>query len=325
MSPPGPGRANAPARASRGSGKHRAGSDVAGGDVAGGAAKKISASALRGWPLPPVDDSGSKEDRGRVLVFGGSRQLPGAVLLAGTASLRAGAGKLQVATAADVAVPLGLALPEARVIGLRTDAKGAVAQLGRQVATLAGRADAVLAGPGMESGVATRRLVRSLVAATKGTLVLDAGALDPSAARAFKRRPAGGGMVMTPHHGEMAALLDSDKEAIDDAPAETARAFACEWGIVLVLKGRTTWVAAPDGRLWVNTAGSVGLGTSGSGDVLAGIIAGLAARGAAPAQAAVWGVYLHAQAGARLSRRVGKIGFLAREIAAELPALMASK
>ena len=101
-----------------------------------------------------------------------------------------------------------------------------------------------------------------------------------------------------------------------------ARDHARDWGVVLVLKGPTTTIAAPDGRLWVNTAGSAGLGTSGSGDVLAGLIAGLVARGAAPEQAAAWGVHLHARAGARLSRRVGLVGFLAREIGDEIPALM---
>jgi len=286
------------------------------------AAKKITAALLRGWPLPDPDDSDSKEDRGRVLVVGGSRQLPGAVRLAGTAALRAGAGKLQVATASELAPALGLALPEARVVGLRSDARGGITRLDRQVVELAGRADAVLVGPGMESGAATRRLARRLVDAAAATLVLDAGALDMAAVRASGQRRGDAGMVLTPHLGEMAALLDADEDAIAAAPAATAHAFAGEWGVVLVLKGSTTWIAAPDGRLWVNTGGSVGLGTSGSGDVLAGVIAGLAARGAAPEQAATWGVYLHAQAGARLSRRIGKLGFLAREIAGEIPALL---
>jgi ADP-dependent NAD(P)H-hydrate dehydratase len=284
------------------------------------AATKITAAALRGWPLPDLDDSGGKEDRGRVLVLGGSRELGGAVRLAGTAALRAGAGKLQVATVTELAPMLGLLLPEARVVGLRTDARGGLADAGAQALELAARADAVLVGPGMEAGAATRRVARKLLDASDSTVVLDAGALDMSLVRAAGKRP--GGAVLTPHVGEMAALVDLDEDAIAAAPAATARAFAREWGVVLALKGRTTWIAAPDGRLWVNTGGSVGLGTSGSGDVLAGLIAGLAARGAAPAQAAVWGVYLHAQAGARLARRLGRLGFLAREIAGEVPALL---
>jgi NAD(P)H-hydrate repair Nnr-like enzyme with NAD(P)H-hydrate dehydratase domain len=88
------------------------------------------------------------------------------------------------------------------------------------------------------------------------------------------------------------------------------------------LKGRETFVVSPDGSAFVNRAGSVGLATSGSGDVLAGVIAGLIARGAEAASAAAWGVHLHALAGERLSRRVGLLGFLARELPAEIPPLM---
>lgn len=291
------------------------------------APKKITPAALRAWPLPDPSGSESKEDRGRVLVVGGSRQLAGAVLLAGIAALRAGAGKLQVATAQEVAVPIAIALPEAKVMGLRADGQGAINHVARDVLDAAQRADAVLVGPGMDPTAAARRIASALIeaastSATPATLVLDAGALHLSAVRAFARRAGRGGMVLTPHLGEMAALLEVDRETIAAAPAETALAFARQWGVVLALKGATTYIATPDGGLWINTAGSVGLGTSGSGDVLAGLVAGLAARGAPPDQAAVWGVALHARAGARLSRQWGPVGFLAREISAEVPGLM---
>jgi len=103
----------------------------------------------------------------------------------------------------------------------------------------------------------------------------------------------------------------------------SARAAASSSGAVIVLKGRETFIVAPDGRAFVNRAGNVGLATSGSGDVLAGLIAGLAARGAAPFEAAVWGVHLHALAGDRLAARVGPLGYLARELPAEVPRLLA--
>ncbi len=93
---------------------------------------------------------------------------------------------------------------------------------------------------------------------------------------------------------------------------------------MVALKGQDTWVATPDGSVWRHEDGPIGLATSGSGDVLAGLITGLLARGASPLQAAAWGVWLHAQAGRRLSQRIGPLGFLARELAAEAPALMAA-
>jgi NAD(P)H-hydrate repair Nnr-like enzyme with NAD(P)H-hydrate dehydratase domain len=88
------------------------------------------------------------------------------------------------------------------------------------------------------------------------------------------------------------------------------------------MKGSTTFIAAPEGEVWRHDGGNAGLGTSGSGDTLAGIIVGLAARGAPLEQAGAWGVALHARAGVRLAERFGPLGYLAREIAAEIPALM---
>ncbi|MCD9032567.1 NAD(P)H-hydrate dehydratase [Luteimonas sp. Y-2-2-4F] len=284
---------------------------------------RITAALLRGWPLPDPSEGDSKEDRGRVLAIGGSVQVPGAVLLAGLAALRAGAGKLQVGTAAAAALPLAVAMPEAKVLGLPATRAGAIRELGREAAEAARSAGAVLVGPGMDRSAGTRRVAEAALAAARCPVVLDAGALDPAAVRTLRRRArAGGATILTPHAGEMAAMLGADEAEIAADPAGIARTHAQAWGVVLVLKGPTTHIAAPDGRAWVNTAGCAGLGTSGSGDVLAGVIAGLAARGAGAEQAACWGVYLHARAGARLSRRLGLVGFLAREIGDEIPALM---
>lgn len=287
-----------------------------------GRVRTMDAALLKRWPLPDPRACGSKEERGRILVIGGSVQVPGAALLAGIAALRAGAGKLQVATAAPAALPLAIALPEAKVMGLPADRNGAIRQLGRTGAHAAAHARAVLVGPGMDPGVDTRRVVTAALTAAQCTVVLDAGALDIRAIRHVRARRGDAALVLTPHAGEMAALLDTDEAAVRADPAGIARECAQTWQVVVALKGAVTHVAAPDGRMWVNAAGSVGLGTSGSGDVLAGLIAGLAARGASPEQAAVWGVHLHAKAGVRLSRRMGLVGFLAREISAEVPGLM---
>jgi NAD(P)H-hydrate repair Nnr-like enzyme with NAD(P)H-hydrate dehydratase domain len=129
-------------------------------------------------------------------------------------------------------------------------------------------------------------------------------------------------VVLTPHAGEMAHLTGALKEDLQEAPQSCACRHAAAWHAVLALKGATTCVAAPDGRCWTHRSQAPGLGTSGSGDVLAGLIAGLAARGCPPEQAAVWGVALHARAGAALAARQGTLGFLARELPAEVPALM---
>lgn len=282
---------------------------------AGAAPQRLTARLLRGMPLPEPD--GGKEQRGRVLAVGGSGSVPGALLLAGVAALRAGAGKLQLATVQAVAPGLALAVPEALVLGLPADAQGEIARGSPPLDHALECTDAVLVGSGMRHVPATAALVQRIIRHARCTLVIDAGALMP----ALRARP-GAPFVLTPHAGEMAALSGMDKARVQREPQDLALAFARRTRSVLVLKGATTFVAAPDGRLWVHPGGCHGLGTSGSGDVLAGLITGLAARGADAVQAALWGVFVHAQAGRALERSVGSLGFLAREIADGVPGIL---
>ena len=136
-------------------------------------------------------------------------------------------------------------------------------------------------------------------------------------------RHLGGRAVLTPHAGEMASLLGQDKTHVERDPAGAARRAAADLGAVVALKGASTHIADPAGTLLRYDGGRVGLATSGSGDTLAGLVAGLAARGAAPLDAAAWGVFLHGEAGNALARRVGPIGYLARELLDEVPPIMA--
>ena len=290
-------------------------------------AKILSPALLRGWALPEPEPTAAgqagKEARGRVLVVGGGCRCPGSVLLAGTAALRAGAGKLQMAAAQEASLPLAVHLPEARVMGLRCDSRGEIAMSSNDVDACAKEADAIVMGPGMEVAPATRQLADHLMHVSRAVFVLDAGGLDAALVGRLGRARGPRGVIMTPHHGEMAHMLDMEVEEVAARPLELAREFAERSGAVLVLKDADTYVASPDGQVWINKGGSVGLGTSGSGDVLAGLIGGLCARGADPVQAAAWGVFLHARAGALLEKRFGPLGFLAREIAAEVPSAMA--
>jgi len=280
----------------------------------------IDARLLRDWPLPVPGSAADKEDRGSTLVVAGSSETPGAALLAAQAALRAGAGKLAVATGASVARGLALALAEARVIALpESDLGGPAADGLARIETQLGKVDAVLIGPGLQDATATRAFARRLLKrTTRAAAVLDALAMDVILdVRRFERPP-----LVTPHAGEMARLTGFAREEILADPERHAREAALRWNAVVALKGATTMVATPDGDCWQHTSHQPGLGTSGSGDVLAGIIVGLAARGAPLAQAAAWAVALHAQAGATLAARRGPVGYLASELAAEVPALM---
>ena len=286
---------------------------------------------LRTWPLPMPDNEGDKEERGRLLVIGGSRQMPGAVILAATAAMRAGAGKLAIATGDSVAQLVALAIPESRVIGLRETGEGGIAAAAAAaLESMEGRLDAVLIGPGMQDEPAICEFVHALLPMLDGVDVV----LDAAAMGVVREHEAAGGngagflgrykarVLLTPHAGEMAHLSGASKEEVAQDPQGMATRMAERWQATVALKGPVTYIATPDGQLWKHEGGNVGLAASGSGDTLAGIIVGLAARGAPLEQAGAWGVALHARAGDRLAERTGPLGFLTRDLAAEVPMLM---
>ena len=290
---------------------------------------EITAPLLAGWPLPRSESDGpsgrGKQSRGSVLVAGGSTEVPGAIILGGIAALRAGAGKLQIATCSTASLAVAVTVPEARVLGLPQSGTGDIDPSGadRLLDAVHGVA-ATLLGPGMLDIPTVQELLRRVLPRVQGTaLVLDAGALSAVSSDRTAVRHLGGEVVLTPHLVEMALLLGIEEEEVARDPLGVARHTAREVRAVVVLKGAQTYVATPDDQAYCYTEGAIGLATSGSGDTLGGVIAGLLARGAPAAQAAVWGVYLHGRAGHVLTERMGRLGFLAREVLAEIPPLMA--
>ena len=278
----------------------------------------LTPSVLRDWPLPEV--VGTKESRGRALVVGGSVQNPGAIMLAGEAALRAGAGKLQLVAPEPVAVPVAVAMPEAMVQGGPvTHDGGLAAAASERVAELCPEAEATLLGPGLLAPGDAAALVAACVPYVESVLVLDALALawvtpDPTRLRAFAGR-----CVISPNVAELATILGEDPDAVAADQARATLRLARSTGVVVTSGGTTTWVATPEGDLWRGEGGGPGLGVSGSGDVKAGIILGLCARGAEPAQAAAWGSYLHGAIGGRLASEYGPYGFLSRELPGQIP------
>lgn len=287
----------------------------------------VTPTLLRRWPLPATGTS--KRERGSVLVIGGARKTPGAVLLAGTAALRAGAGRLTLAVAESTAVPLAVALPEAGVIGLPETPSGSVRS--SSVDALKSEleaADTVLIGPGLDDLEETARLLRNLLgherAVESQTLVIDAYALGILRRLSVEIRPWARRLILTPNPTELGFLLGRDPADVRSDTAEVSDRYQA----VVSCQGIIAEPKTADPReggstaCWEITTGSGGLGTSGSGDVLAGTIAGLRARGTSDVQAACWGSHLHAAAGDRLASRKGSPGYLARELSDELPALM---
>lgn len=280
---------------------------------------EITDDLLKRWPLPSLAEYSDKDARGRVLVAAAGAEVAGATLLTAVAALRAGAGKLQVAAPSGFSASLALALPEARVVPAAESAKGELSVEAAAILTdMHQRSDATVIGPGMLDEAAAGELALRLAEAGGRAMVIDAAALPGLAASPERARANGGRLVLTPHAGEMARLSGLSKEDILADPMAAARTAATRLHAVVVLKGAETLIVTPDGQSWRYASGSVGLGTSGSGDVLAGVICGLLARGAAPAQAAAWGVFIHGESGRRLAARIGRVGFLARELLDEV-------
>jgi ADP-dependent NAD(P)H-hydrate dehydratase len=281
----------------------------------------VTPATLRAWPLP--EPGGGKGSRGRLTVLGGTTTTPGALLLAGEAALRAGAGKLGLATARPVAHAVAVVSPEAMVIGLPTGRDGCIAVgAADEVLAFADGADAVLVGSGFIDTAASVRLLRAVLPRSGGPVVVDA-----LASAYLTEHPDGlhhleGRVVLNVNPTELSRTARHDEAQVEADPYDAARTVAERSQVVVLCGGREKLVVTPEGDSWLVPGGGPGLGVSGSGDVQAGVVAGLLARGAEPAQAAVWGAHLHARAGERLAASVGTVGYLARELPPEIPPIL---
>lgn len=278
---------------------------------------------LRANPLPQPDEQADKNARGRVVVVGGCLTVPGGVRLTAEAALRAGAGKVQVATIEAAAITLGAFLPEIAVLPLKANGEGEIDASQARLDPFIAKADAVVVGPAMGCADQGARLTRSVLAQAGGIgVVVDAAALMALGQnlQALRRRttPA----VLTPHIGEIAAMLERDATLIEQNREAAVRECAARYGAIVVLKGAVSLVASPDGQVFGYSGGNVGLATGGSGDVMAGIAGALIARGTQPMTAALWSVWLHGEAGRRCAESIGPLGFLASELLAFIPQVM---
>jgi NAD(P)H-hydrate epimerase len=277
----------------------------------------IEPATLRSIPLRRYSDDDSKSERGKLLLVAGSARLFGAAILGARAALRCGCGTVRVALPQSVAAAVGTVVPEAMVLPLPETSQGTLA-----LAALDGlRAqfepcDAAVIGPGMDEDEETTELIRQLAIELPLPCVLDASAIAALAKQACGADKAA--RVWTPHSGELTTLTDTEVDTVEDRE-EFATTWSRDNKAVLVWKGRETLIAAPSGEIWKNTAGSKGLGTAGSGDVLAGALGSLLAQGMAAAHAATWAVHLHALAGEAASEGLGDDGLMASDVVNRLP------
>lgn len=284
----------------------------------------LNSAWLKANPLPDPHDNVDKNSRGRVLVIGGSRRVPGGMLLTAEAAFRAGAGKVTIATIASAALPIGIAFPACAVVALpETDAGEISPESSTLLLNEMGNHDAIVFGPAMIDEAVVHRLLASLLPDLPKDifLLLDAFALRAAADHVDAIRERGAHVVLTPHEGELAAMLGCEREIVAADPLSALAEASSTFGCAVMVKGAISHLRAGETCL-AYAGGGFGLAVSGSGDVLAGLIAGLGARGLAPLDAAAWGIWLHGEAGRRLSETSGPIGYLARELAPLVPGLM---
>ena len=299
--------------------------------------------------LPPRPDDSNKGSFGKVLVIAGSVNYIGAAALATLGAMRAGVGLATLATPGDLLPMLGAKLTECTFLPLPSDMGVIGSHAAEKVRTEMQGYDALLVGCGIGKEKETATFLRSLLAQADlpsrasarsigfasrmsetteqaaaneqklPPLVLDGDALNIISSWEEWDKALPAGSVLTPHPSEMARLTGATVDEVQADRVGVARDAAARWKCIVVLKGASTVVAGPDGRLSISPFSNPALATAGTGDVLAGAIAGIIAQGASPVEAAIAGVYLHGLAGEFLAEKYGPAGGLA----GDLPELLA--
>lgn len=274
--------------------------------------------------LPERAEEGHKNTFGHALVIAGSQGMMGAAYLASKAVLRSGAGMVTACVPQSLADIFDLALPEAITQGVTETAKGALSASGwSEIKPVISGKKAVVFGPGLGTEGEVKHLLQEILQLDV-PVVLDADGLNALAKDKSVLKMAQAPLVLTPHPGEMARLLETTVSRVQENRVEAALQAAVKFRAVIVLKGAATIIASPEKEVFINSTGCSALATAGAGDVLAGAIGGFLAQGLTPVQAAVLGVYVHGLAGDILAREKGLRGVLAGDVVETLPLALKS-
>lgn len=269
----------------------------------------------------PRDRQAHKGTFGHCLVIAGSTGKTGAAAMAANSAVRSGAGLVTLAVPASLNAILEVKTTEAMTLPLPDDGSGRLSETAAPVAleAISGKSSVAL-GPGVSWHPDAASLIRRLVAAIEAPLVIDADGLNAlSEDLDVLTRKKSRCLVLTPHPGEMARLTGTATTAVEAARIDTARAFAVQYGVHLVLKGARTVVAAPDGRIAVNGSGNPGMASGGMGDVLTGVLASLLGQGYSPFDACKLGVFIHGHAADLVAADKGETGMSAVDVQERLP------
>ncbi len=271
--------------------------------------------------LPKRIPSSNKGTYGKVYAFSGCDEMTGAALLNLRAAYMCGAGLAIGVCTEKTADVIHLNLPEA-VTNIMPNKDGHLTVEAYNSLEKKDDIKTALTGSGLGVTESTKALVKTLIENVKGTLVIDADGLNCLAGFPEVLKNSSADIVITPHIGEMSRLTGKSISSIKAEPIKTALDFAKEYGIVVVLKDASTVITSPDDRVYINTTGCAAMSKGGSGDTLAGLIAGLAAQKADTFTAAVLGTYINGLSGERASELNGTRGVMASDIVGCIPMII---
>ena len=260
--------------------------------------------------LPKRPKDANKGIFGKVLVVAGSENYPGAAYLACAACYRVGAGLVSLATIPSVKIIVSRKLPEVTFLSLKEIFKEVVEY------------DVLLLGPGLGQKIQTIKLVEQLLKKQLPKTIIDGDGLNILSKTEEWWEKLKGDIILTPHPGEMARLTGLTIKKIQSDRVNVAQYFAKKWGKVMVLKGANTVIAPPEGGVIISPFANPALATAGTGDILAGVIAGMLAQGLDCFSAASVGVYIHGLAGELVRKKIGDAGMLASDLVPILPQVL---
>ncbi len=270
--------------------------------------------------IPLRDRNSHKGYYGKARMIAGSMSMAGAAILTTKAALRSGLGMARLYVPDSINHIMKTAVPELITIPFQELRKGVIGiNHIESILKDAPDSDVFTLGPGCGISFELQEIVKSIIENVTCPIVLDADALNVLAKDVSVLKGKKSPIIITPHMGEMSRLTGKTLEEVLENPVFTARDFAVEWQIYVVLKSARTVVATPDGKVYVNINGNSGMSTAGTGDVLTGIITGMVAQGLSPLDAAITGVFIHGMTGDRVAERLGEHGLLAGDLVEALP------
>lgn len=270
--------------------------------------------------IPMRLSSANKGSCGRVSIIAGSKGMTGAAALSALGALRSGAGLVTALTPSSEQPILAVKLTEAMTVPLPHENGVISAAAADTVLENIKNADAAVFGPGLGKGRGILPLLERIVTEFTKTLIIDADGINALSANIDILNRKKCSVILTPHPGEMSRLSGLSISEIQSARIKTAEDFADRFDVTVALKGEGTVVAARGGKTAVNPSGNCGMATGGTGDVLSGVVAALAAQGCTPYNSAVLGVYLHGLAGDIAAAEKGVHGLIASDLCGALPA-----